>query len=607
MSFTLYQLSFHFYKKTSIVNTVTIKEITLRKVPMVKKFGIGGKTSIEADVIVLGCTLPGLVAAHKLLKKFGDSMDIVLLDLHVPLPRQRSKVNVAFMEIAHDDTDTETVQVRGHQEYSARELLSNVARWYLLQYSNELRVPLPDPIIFPEGKQDNEMTTIFQDDGDQSGYSSPSKSLVEIGQLQKLFQYRNGSTVEFLNNVHDFEYLNLFEKFELNQYQAYLDKSMSDLFQSTSVDLEEERKTLLFYDQTSMEANICETLFFSTSREIMRIIVRLVCGAPAHSVSLLFYLHQCYRTSSAKNHLGGLNTRFREKLLGHCRKRLTSKLCKSVADITMKAKSIKGIRRYSQQVILETIKGETTYICNLLAMALKPDEIHEIQVEDKLISEETSRITAGLKSGKAKKFCVLYEENIWSKQGYSGDIFSMRGPIIWAMERPRMSTTGSLEKYSGLIGYLMVRDDDEDCRAEVLEQLVNLFGSEAAEPVSYRETLISDVFVPRCGDYLALRSLISKGSPSFVEWGALDLFAEGDVAAALEAGHTAYLHLMSCLRPQAQTFDDMVACEWPTFLKEAPFNGWLSRVSGYRCIKLTMFATSVCLGVHLLRTFIRNR
>lgn len=575
---------------------------------MVKQFGVGGKTSVEADVIVLGCTLPGLVAAHKLLKKFGNSMDIVLLDLHTPLPRQRSKVNVAFMDVAHDESDTEIEQGHEHHDCSARELLSNVARWYLIKYSKELRVPLPDPIIYPEGKQGTFMSTMFQNYQESTLYFSTSRTLVEIGPLQKLFQYPNGSTVEFLNNVHDFEYLNLFEKFELNQYQAYLDKSMSDLFQSSYVDSEAERNTLLFYDQTSMESNICSTLYFSTSREIMRIIVRLVCGAPAHSVSLLFYLHLCYRTSSTKNHLGGLNTRFREKLLGHCRKRLTSKLHKSVADITMQAKSITGIRKYSDHhVILETIKGETTYICTLLAMAIKPDELHEIQVEDKLISDETSKITKGLTPGIVKKFCVLYDENIWSKQGYSGDIFSMRGPIIWAMERPRMSTTGSKEKYSGLIGYLRVQEDDKDCRADVLEQLVNLFGSEAAKPVSYRETLIADVFVPRCGDYVALRSLISRGSPAHIEWGALDLFAEGDVAAALEAGHTTYLHLMSCLRPQAQTFDDVVACEWPIFLKEEPFSGWFSRVSPYSFMKLTMFATSVYIGVQVLRAIMRNK
>lgn len=338
----------------------------------------------------------------------------------------------------------------------------------------------------------------------------------------------------------------------------------------------------------------------------MRIIVRLVCGAPAHSVSLLFYLHQCYRTSSAKNHLGGLNTRFREKLLGHCRKRFSSKLKKSVAAITLKVMSIKGIRTYSEQIILETIKGDTTYICNLLAMALRPDQLRYIQVEDKLISEETRKITSDMKPGHAKKFHIQYENNFWNRQGYSGDIFSMRGPIIWAMEKPRMSTTGSMDKYSALIGYLMVQDEDEPNKEAVLEQLVKLFGSEAADPVTYKETPIADVFVPRCGDYVAVRSLTSKGSPRFLEWGALDIFGEGDVAAGLEAGHAAYLNLMGCLRPQAQTFDDVIACEWPTFLSEDPFGRWMSQINVYSSIKITMFAAALCIGVHLLRTYMKK-
>ncbi|KAJ8735895.1 hypothetical protein PYW07_007515 [Mythimna separata] len=585
---------------------------------MVKKFGIGGKTSIEADVIVLGCTLPGLVAAHKLLRKFGDTMDIVLLDLHTG-PRRRSKGNVAFMDIAHDDSDEDLEgQRRDRDDYTARQILDNITRLYLQQYAKDLRVPLPDAIVYPEGVA--ETITLFQDDDisldesadlEQDPYEVDSKvSLPSLGRfnpLQKLFQYANGSKVEFLSNVHDFEYLNLFEKFELNQYQTYLDRRMADLFQTSNIHLESDsdRQQLLYYDQTSMETNICETLLFSTSREIMRLIVRLVCGAPAHSVSLLFYLHQCYRTSSAKNHLGGINTRFREKLLGHCRKRLTCKLHKSVAEITMKAKSIKGIRKYSKHVILETIKGET-YSCNLLAMALKPEELHNIKVEDKLMSQETERITKDLKPGVAKKFTIQYEKNFWYTKGYSGDIFSMRGPIIWAMEEPNLSTTGASSKYSTLIGFLKVREGEDDCKEAVLEQLVNMFGEEASSPVSYRETIMTDVYVPRCGDYVALRRLLTKGSPKFLEWGALDIFGDGDVASALEAGHTAYLSLMGCLRPQAQTFDDVIACDWPTFLSEVPTKRWLAQINVYSAIKLTAFTAALGIGMYLLRSYMRK-
>lgn len=574
---------------------------------MVRKFGKGGKTSIEADVIVLGCTLPGMVAAHKLLQKFGDTMDIVLLDLRVAAPsKSRSSDAVTFMEVAHDDSNLDTtLQRRDRDNYTARQILDNVTRLYLQRYAKDLRVPLPDGIIYPEGVE--KTWTLFQDpDEIDTELLSPATSSLMTMQLQKLFQYPDGNKVEFLNNVHDFEYLNLFEKFELNQYQTFLDRCMADLYQTSNIDSAEERKLLLYYDQTTMENNICDTLLFSTSREIMRLIVRLVCGAPAHSVSLLFYLHQCYRTSSAKNHLGGLNTMFREKLLGHCRKRLTTKLHKSVAKITVKVKSIKGIRKYSQQVILETIKGETTYICNLLAMALKPEELHNIQVEEKLMTEETCEITKYLKHGLVKKFSIQYEENFWRRQGYSGDIFSMRGPIIWAMQRPKLSTTGSSSKYAVLVGYLMMREDDDDCKEAVVEQLVNMFGEEAATPHSYKEATVTDVYVPRCGDYVALRRLMTEGSPRFLEWGAFDIFGDGDVASALEAGHFAYLSLMGCLRPQAQTFDDVIACEWPTFLSEGPIERWMSQINVYSGIKFTMFAAALCIGISLLRSYMRN-
>lgn len=570
---------------------------------MVKKFGNSGKTSIKADVIVLGCTLPGIVTAHKLKRKFGNTMDIMVLDFPGTI-KPTSKGNVAFHEKEDTEFDIDNIP---KFDYTARQLLDNVARYYLVQYAKELKLPLPKAIINPG-------LTTPEESRQNSREWKPAVKPLEIEvmaevklPLQKLFQYPNGNTVELINEFHDFEYLNFLEKFELNQYQSFLDKSMKELFQTHKINLEEERKRLMYYDRTTMEKNICETLLFSTSREIMRITVRLVCGAPANTVSLLFYLHQCYRTSSASNHLGGLNTRFREKLLGYCRKRLANKLQQSIADITLQSKSIKEIRTYSEQVILETIKGETTYICNLLAMALRPDQLHNIQVEDQLMSKKTAELTKAMTPGLAKKFSIKYNNNFWSALGYSGDIFSMRGPIIWAMERPRnMSDTGSLEKYSCLMGYLMVEDNKEDSKQAVLDQLVNLFGMAAANPVNYTESIIADIYVPRCGDYIALRKLTTEGSPKFLEWGALDIFADGDVAAALEAGHTAYLHLLGCLRPQAQTYDDIIASDWPTFLSENPINRWMSQINVISTIKITICTAAMLIGVKLLRSYMNK-
>uniref|UniRef100_A0A2A4JUP7 Uncharacterized protein n=1 Tax=Heliothis virescens TaxID=7102 RepID=A0A2A4JUP7_HELVI len=577
---------------------------------MVRRSDIGDKTSIQADVIVLGCTLPGIVAAHKLKSKFGDTMDIMVLDLQGSDSKPLSKCNVAFTNLRDSEYDNEDICC----DYTARQVLDNVARYYLIQYAKEFKLPLPDSIVYPElDKEDSELAIYYSPSERRSIAQSRSRHVNaspvilptlcedEEAPLQKLFQYPDGNTVEFLNNVHDFEYLGFLEKFELNQYQSFLDKCMTDLFQTSKVNVEEERNILLYYDRTTMEQNICETLLFSTTREIMRIIVRLVCGAPANSVSLLFYLHQCYRTSSARNHLGGLNIRFREKLLGQCRKRFCAKFNQSIADITLQSMSIKGIRTYSEQVVLETIKGETTYVCNLLAMALRPDQLHDIQVEDRLLSKENARITKDMKPGYAKKFIIQYRENFWSRQGYSGDIFSMRGPIIWAMQRPKLSTTGSLEKYSGLIGYLMVSDDEQDSKEAVIEQLVNMFGPEAAFPASYRETPIADVYVPRCGDYVALRKMTTEGSPKFLEWGALDIFADGDVASALEAGHSAYLHLLGCLRPQAQTYDDIIVSDWPIFISENPLQKWISQINIITGIKITAVTTALLIGVALLR------
>ncbi|XP_045773865.1 probable flavin-containing monoamine oxidase A [Maniola jurtina] len=525
---------------------------------------------IKADVIILGCSLPGFVTAHKLKKRFGDTVDIVVLDLTGK--EIESKCNVAFQEEQEE---------RGEYIHkgTAKELIESIGKHYIAVYAKEFNVPIPDAVISPEKLKTS---------------------------LNKLFEYKTGDTVECTQDYHDFDYLNILEKFELNQYQTLLDQYMKDLFQAHAIDNAYERKQLMYFDQTTMEKHLSYALIFANSKDIMRNIVNIVCGAPATIVSVLFYLHQCYRTSGTRNHLDGNNTRLREKLLGHCRKRIASKLQKSVADITVSAKSINRISSYSnEQVILRSLKGDTNYVCSLLAMAMKPDELLNIEVEAQLLYDNELSITAAMKKGRAKKFLIQYEESFWHRFGYSGDILSVKGPIIWATERPQMSATGSLEKYAALIGYLKVKDD-EDSREAVIKQLVRLFGDEAATPVSYKETDIADVYVPKCGDFIGLRRLTGRPNPKYLEWGALDIFADGDVAAALEAGHTAYLHLISCLRPQAITYEDIIAAEWPTILNEDPLSKWLAQLTITSSMRAMACAAAAYVGIRLIQYYMRK-
>lgn len=561
----------------------------VKKLEKPSRRGSNGQSDhIQADVIILGCSLPGIVTAHKLKRKFGDTIDIVVLDMAgtVSGKKHLSKCNVTFFTGIDDDEESEqsdeNLEDDGDTSKYEIKVTDSVARNYITQYAKDLNIPIPVAIIDPER------------------IKSP---------LNKLFQHTNGSTVEFSEDFHNFDYLGFIERFELNQYQSLLDHSMRDMFHRIEDDTDAERKRLLYYDQTTMEQHLCDALIFTTSRDIMRTTVRLVCGAPAESISVLFYLHQCFRTNSSRNHLDGDNTRFREKLLGYCRKRLTNQLQRSIADIILSSKPIREISAYSdEQVILKTMKGETNYVCNLLAMALRPDELHKIRVEDQLLAKKDAEVTRAMTPGRAKKFVVQYETNFWEAQGYSGDILSIRGPIIWAMERPKFSTTGSITRYATLTGYMMVRDEAEnnDSKKAVLEQLVKLFGEEAANPVTYKENDIADIFVPRCGDYVALRRLTGLVSRKPLEWGALDVFAEGDVAAALEAGHLTYLHLLSCLRPQAQTFEDLSSSEFPVTLYTSPLDRWFSQINYKSTFRFAVYTTVIYIGYKLVQSYFRK-
>ncbi|CAG4958364.1 unnamed protein product [Parnassius apollo] len=543
---------------------------------MVKKYETDGTqtSNIKADVIVLGCSLPGIVAAHKLKQKFGDTMDVVIIDL-AGTNKGMPKFNAVSFSKDEDNTTEECTVKSTHQ------FLEHFSRRYLVMYAKEFNITIPDEILTPE--------------------SIPSP-------LNKLFEYTNGKTVQCTNNFHDFDYLGVFEKFELSQYQRLIDESMKNIFHVTKPVTESERRKLLYYDQTTMEKHICGALLFSTSREIMRTVVRLVCGASPDTVSVLFYLHQCYRNISCKNYVDGNNTKFREKLLGYCWKRLAYKLQQSVAGITLKAKAIKKIRTYSdEQVIVETMKGENNYVCNFLAMAVRPDELTNINVEPTLLPEREAEIARFMLPGRVKKFMIQYETDFWRDDGYSGDILSIRGPIVWAMERPGLSATGSKRRYSSLVGYLkakMCDGDKQDSKEEVIEQLVKLFGESAANPVNYKESDVEDVFIPRCGDYVALRKWTKEQTPGLLEWGALDIYREGDITGAIEAGHTAYLHVSSCLRPQAQTFEDVSAAEIPISVHGNFCNRVLANINIISSMSLVAYTTAVYVGIRLAKSYL---
>lgn len=531
------------------------------------------KNSIKADIIILGCSLPGIVTAHKLKKKFGDTMDIMVLDLSTPL-RQMSKGNVGFhADHFNPEQDENEVTTTVTQQNIHR------TKFFLTKYALDFNIPIPTAIL---GQRIDESDI-------------------------KIFQHVNGVCVNLNSNYHDFEYLNFLERFELKQYQRLLDDSMKYLFKANAALTSLDQRSLLYYDKTSMEKHISSELFFTTSREIMRTTVRLVCGAPPKNVSVLFFLHQCHRTRSSTNHLDGDNARIREKLLGYCRKRLATKLLQSTADITLRAKPIAEIRIYSnEEVILETMLGETNYICNLLAMALSPAELHEITVETKLMSENEVTITERMMKGRIKSFLIQYETNIWRNRGYSGDIVSVRGPIMWAIERPRLAVTGATEKYASLIGYLNVQNFEICYKEQVVEQLVSLFGEEARNPASYSEKNVNDILVPGLGDYLKLYRMTVKHTSKYLVWAAFDIFADGDLAAAIEAGHRAYLHLISLLRPQSKNFEDVVLGEWPHTLDESPVTRFIRTTSIMGTVHYLIYGAALVYGIHLLRSYFRR-
>ncbi|KAI5645078.1 hypothetical protein NE865_03052 [Phthorimaea operculella] len=536
---------------------------------------------IKADVIILGCSLPGIVAAHNLKKKFGDTMDIVVLDLvdiQTKTKRKGTGVSVAFQDYIEDafDNDEEESSAKPPTLVTSQQniIRDHVTHFFLDRYSDEFNIPIPGYLQLEKIK-------------------SP---------LLKLFQDINGSKFTCTESYQKYLYLGYLERFELLQYQTLLDLSMTNLFQPFDSKTESDLQRELDLDQTTMETHMSTKLYSGTSKDIMRTIVELVCGVTADKISVLFFLHQCFHVSSSKNLVDGDNIRLREKILGHFRKRLLHQLQQSIADITVSTKPIKEIRTFAdQQLVLEPEIGETDYICKLLAMALRPDQVRNIVIKNNLVPEKEMNVISAMVQGQIKKFIIEYKTNFWEPLGYSGEILSVRGPIVWAMQRPTMTTTRDTDTHSALIGYLKVDCNISDSKQQVVEQLVNLFGEEAANPRRFTEYIVRGLTVPRIEEYTILRKLLTDNSTKSVEWGALDIFAEGDMPSAVEAGHAAYVHLLRVLRPQAVTYDD-IAYGLPPHRLYEPFDVIGASVNVLSTTKVLL----VCVALVAAFTMIRR-
>jgi monoamine oxidase len=171
----------------------------------------------------------------------------------------------------------------------------------------------------------------------------------------------------------------------------------------------------------------------------------------------------------------------------------------------------------------DSIEGEAMasgvpvrFLANSVVLALPPRIVSKIIVFDPELPKDAAAAFSGVPTWMASqaKAIAIYDEPFWRQQGFSGDAISHHGPMVEIHDASLCDgTVGALFGFIGTPVRERSRRDDE-MRAPVIAQFVELFGREAATPKMYFYTdWASEAETATAADYQQLSHHPTYGMP----------------------------------------------------------------------------------------------
>ena len=233
---------------------------------------------------------------------------------------------------------------------------------------------------------------------------------------------------------------------------------------------------------------------------------------------------------------------------------LSIKMAQSLSDKLRLSCPVRGIADWDRDVVtLSTDRGDIR--ARQVVMAIHPALCQQVSFSPALPAGRAALQRAWPAHSPARKTAMVYSRPFWRDKGYSGSIFQIGGPILWAYDNspPR----GDIGVINAFIENGNVPSEHKAAERMLTQIYARAWGEDALKPLSFHDrdwaladpwtiTCISAIppgFWPAHGDALhpACGRLIWSGTET------ADLWA-GYMDGAVRSGHRAALQALNALR-----------------------------------------------------------
>jgi monoamine oxidase len=235
----------------------------------------------------------------------------------------------------------------------------------------------------------------------------------------------------------------------------------------------------------------------ASARQVLRFGFQSLFCCDPDQVSLLLALY-CIQRCGSLEHMLGIEGGAQERQFNRGTQGLLDPLCRDLESRILLEKPVERIRHDGVGALVSGQGFEVT--ARRVVIAIPPPLVCRIELAPELPSARR-QLLEQLTMGSVIKYVVVYERPFWREQGFSGEMWSDRGPLTGCYDTSlAASAPGILTGFaSGPHAIRLAAEAPARRRQLILSELAEHFGEQASLPLDYREQVWADEVWTRGG------------------------------------------------------------------------------------------------------------
>lgn len=257
---------------------------------------------------------------------------------------------------------------------------------------------------------------------------------------------------------------------DLHSIFAHMDK----LCEQVPLSCPETAPNAAVWDAISVAEWSQQQLKSPKSQALFNLITEIQMGVPLDQLSLLYHLYS-WRS---------INQRMiDDRRVKGGTQQICQLLAQPLANQIHLGAPVRTIEQNEQGVKVQSDAG--CFAARYLIITVPPKPALTIDYQPALPVERT-QLLASSTLAQTMKCIIVYDKPFWVEAGLSGFMMSDEGPLKFTDDcSPIGSTHGALVGFSSSTIHPWCQSSQQERRADVLKQLSNIFGSQAAKPLEY--------------------------------------------------------------------------------------------------------------------------